>query len=33
MKTIHIKAEPLTGDAYVELSGYVDPEPIEWLRR
>ena len=25
--------EPLTGDAYVELSGYVDPEPIEWLRR
>ncbi|MDA1280516.1 MAG: hypothetical protein O3B95_10865 [Chloroflexi bacterium] len=25
--------KPLTGDAYVELSGYVDPEPIEWLYR
>lgn len=24
---------PISGDAYVELSGYVDPEPIEWLHR
>lgn len=24
---------PISGDAYVELSGYADPEPIEWLRR
>jgi len=23
----------ITGMAYVELSGYVDPEPIEWLHR
>ncbi len=25
--------QPITGDAYVELSGYTDPEPIPWLRR
>ncbi|MCZ6539176.1 MAG: hypothetical protein O6922_05055 [Chloroflexi bacterium] len=24
---------PVSGDAYVELSGYADPEPIEWLLR
>ena len=24
---------PVAGDAYVELSGYTDPEPIPWLRR
>jgi predicted secreted hydrolase len=24
---------PITGDAYVELSGYVDPEPVEWMSR
>ena len=24
---------PISGDAYVELSGYVDPEPIPWLDR
>ena len=24
---------PIGGDAYVELSGYVDPEPIEWMQR
>ncbi|MCH7984394.1 MAG: hypothetical protein IIC28_10550 [Chloroflexi bacterium] len=24
---------PVTGDAYVELSGYADPEPIPWLRQ
>ncbi len=25
--------QPISGDAYVELSGYADPEPIEWLHR
>jgi predicted secreted hydrolase len=25
--------EPIAGNAYVELSGFVDPEPIEWMRR
>jgi predicted secreted hydrolase len=25
--------QPISGDAYVELSGYVDPEPIEWMHR
>ncbi len=25
--------KPIGGDAYVELSGYVDPEPIEWMQR
>lgn len=25
--------DPITGVAYVELSGYVDPDPIEWLHR
>ncbi len=25
--------QPITGDAFVELSGYADPEPIEWLNR
>ena len=24
---------PIGGDAYVELSGYVDPEPIDWMQR
>ena len=24
---------PVAGDAYVELSGYADPEPISWLHR
>lgn len=24
---------PISGDAYVELSGYVDPEPVEWIHR
>jgi predicted secreted hydrolase len=24
---------PISGDAYVELSGYVDPEPVEWMQR
>lgn len=24
---------PIDGDAYVELSGYVDPEPVEWMSR
>jgi predicted secreted hydrolase len=23
----------ISGDAYVELSGYVDPEPVEWMQR
>jgi len=25
--------EPILGDAYVELSGFVDPDPIEWMQR
>ena len=25
--------EPISGNAYVELSGYVDPEPVMWRRR
>jgi len=25
--------EPIGGNAYVELSGYVDPDPIEWIQR
>ncbi|MEE8045921.1 MAG: lipocalin family protein, partial [Dehalococcoidia bacterium] len=25
--------QQITANAYVELSGYVDPEPIEWLQR
>jgi predicted secreted hydrolase len=24
---------PISADAYVELSGYVDPEPVEWVHR
>jgi predicted secreted hydrolase len=24
---------PISADAYVELSGYVDPEPVEWIHR
>jgi predicted secreted hydrolase len=27
------KGQPITADAYVELSGYVDPGPIEWMQR
>ena len=26
-------AQSISGNAYVELSGYTDPEPIEWLGR
>ena len=26
-------SQPISGNAYVELSGYADPEPIEWLNR
>lgn len=25
--------KPIEGDAYVELLGYVDPDPIEWMQR
>ncbi len=24
---------PISGNAFVELSGYVDPEPVEWMQR
>jgi predicted secreted hydrolase len=24
---------PVAGNAYVELSGYVEPEPVEWMQR
>ena len=29
----HQNGEPITANAYAELSGYVDPGPIEWMRR
>jgi predicted secreted hydrolase len=29
----HQNGEPITANAYAELSGYVDPGPIEWMQR
>lgn len=29
----HQNGSVITGDAYVELSGYVDPDPVEWMQR
>ncbi|MDG0867537.1 lipocalin family protein [Candidatus Lucifugimonas marina] len=29
----HQGGRAILGDAYVELSGYTDPDPVEWMRR